>query len=201
MGLARGSVSFVRFKVDGSLPADGEDFLVERLKLYTFRDIDNHTDELSVGWVSLGRLWGLDLNYPPALTGDHLVASLRIDQRKVAPALINKFVQKEEAVILKQKQIPSLTRVERRKLKNKVRANLLAKAVPVAAMYDICWNLAESSLLLCGGNAIIEGILEDFFKQCFDLILIRDSPLEIAAIGLSEEQASSLRTASPAVFA
>jgi hypothetical protein len=28
MGLARGSVSFVRFKVDGSLPADGEDFLV-----------------------------------------------------------------------------------------------------------------------------------------------------------------------------
>lgn len=200
MGLLSSSSSFVRYKVVGNVPENFWDFAAERIAQHAFRDIDDNYEERSVGWVSVLNMFDSSFEYTSFAVGDYIALTLRIDERKVAPKVLKKFCLKEEERLKKERQIPKLSRVQKLDIKESVRLMLLKKAVPVPSTYDLCWNLADSTLLFFSTSEKAQAELEDFFKETFDLSLMLQIPYLTAEHLIGAEQQESLSRVTPAIF-
>ncbi len=103
MGFLSGSASFVRFTVEGDLPDPFWDTVHERVQAMSFRDIDDTIDEFSIGWVSVINMFDSGFAMPHMQWPEYVVLAMRVDERRVSPAVIRKFVAKEEERIRMEK--------------------------------------------------------------------------------------------------
>lgn len=200
MGFVSGSASFVRFGIEGELPSNIMEFIADRIASFSFRDIDDTMDEYSIGWVSVMNMFDAGFRYASFVNGDYVTISLRVDERKVSPAILKKFVQKEEERIKIEKQIPKIGRTLKAEIKERVQAELIRKAIPIPAVFDLCWNLSESTVLFFTTNKKIHAVLEDFFKDCFGLLLVQQIPYVTAEHLLDDEQTERLASVNPEIF-
>ena len=180
MGLLSGSASFTRFTVEGEVPENFWDFVAQRVAEHSFQDIDDTIDEYSVGWVSVADMFDSDFAFSSYAAGDYVILSLRIDERKVSPAVLKKFTAKEEARIRQEKGLRRLSRNIRLEIKERIRAELVRKSPPIPAVYDLCWNLSTNTLLFFSNSRKAIALLEDLFKETFDLSLIMQIPWNTA---------------------
>lgn len=195
------SSSFVRFSVEGDLPDNPLEFISDRVKSFTFEDIDDNFEEYSVGWVSVLNMFDSAFEYDSHFYGDYVVLSLRVDERKVSPSILKKFTQKEEERIKKEKQLPKLSRTMRLEIKERIRTELTRKAMPLPAVYDLVWSLGESSLYFFSTNKKAHMLLEDFFKDCFGLVLMLQIPFSAAAqLVTDDEKLARLEQITPEIF-
>jgi hypothetical protein len=152
MSLLKGTASYVCFMVEGNLPENFWDYIAERIVLFSFKDIDDSYDENSLGWVSLLNMFDSDFSFGSYASGNFVTLSLRFDERKVSPAILKKFIQKEEERIKKEKKIPKISRSLRVEIKERVKSELIKKAIPLPSVWDLCWNINESTLLFFTTN-------------------------------------------------
>ena len=200
MGFISGSASFVRFGVEGELPENTWDFIAERVAAFSFQDIDDTYDEFSIGWVSVLNMFDADFSYASYANGDYVTLTLRMDERKVSPAILKKFCAKEEERLKKERQLPKISKAMKTEIKERIHTELMRKAVPVPAVYDLCWNLAESTLLFFSTNKKAQAQLEDFFKETFGLTIIQQIPYLTAEHLVDEEQSERLASIGPEIF-
>ena len=200
MGFVSGSASFIRFGIEGELPSNMMEFIADRIASFSFRDIDDTMDEYSIGWVSVANMFDAGFRSASFMNGDYVTISLRVDERKVSPASLKKFVQKEEERIKVEKQIPKIGRTLKAEIKERVQAELIRKAIPIPAVFDLCWNLSESTVLFFTTNKKIHAVLEDFFKDCFGLLLVQQIPYVTAEHILDDEQTERLASINPEIF-
>jgi len=200
MGLLKGSASFVRFTVLGELPENPLDFLADRIVSFSFRDIDDTYDEYSIGWVSVLNMFDSEFEYASYVAGDYITLTLRVDERKVSPAILKKMVQKEEERVRIERQLPKLGRAMKVEIKERIRVELMRKAIPVPSTFELCWSLAESTILLFTTNKKIHAILEDYFKESFGLLIRQQIPYTTAESLLTDEQLIQLDRITPEVF-
>lgn len=179
MGLLTGSASLTRFTVNGELPPSFWDFASQRIAAMSFKDIDDTLDEYSIGWVSVADMFDAGFAYSSYAAGDYIALTMRVDERKVAPAVLKKFVTKEEERIKREKQIPRLGRAVRLEIKERIRAELIHKAPAVPSTYDLCWNLADNTLLFFSTSKKGIALLEDLFKETFNLSIMLQIPWSI----------------------
>lgn len=198
MGLLTGSASFTRFAVTGELPDSFWDFAAEKIKAHSFKDIDDTMDEYSIGWVSVADMFDAGFAYSAYAAGDYITLTLRVDERKVAPAVLKKYVMKEEERLKREKQIPRLNRAARGEIKERIRAELIRKAPPIPATYDLCWNLADNTVLFFTTSKKAIALLEDLFKETFNVSLILQIPWLTGmhmALGEAREHYDEMRPA------
>lgn len=188
MGLLTGSASLTRFSVEGELPASFWDFVGQRVAAMSFKDIDDTMDEYSIGWVSVADMFDAGFAYSSYAAGDYIALTMRIDERKVTPAVLKKYVMKEEERIKREKQIPRLNRAARLEIKERIRSELIRKSPPVPSTYDLCWNLADNTLLFFSTSKKAMALLEDLFKETFSLSLILQIPW-LTGLRLAEGEA------------
>jgi len=200
MGFVKGSASFVRFGVVGELPVSPLEFIADRVAAFSFKDIDETFDEYSIGWVSVLNMFDAKFQYASHVCGDYVTLSLRVDERKVSPAILKKVVQKEEERIKKERQIPKIGRSLKVEIRERVHTELLRKSVPIPAIYDLCWNLSDSTLIFFTTNKKAHAVLEDLFKESFGLFIRQQIPYIIGEQLLNEEQVGNLASMSPVVF-
>ena len=200
MGLLSRSISFVRYTIDGRLPENFWEFAAERISQFAFQDIDDTFDEYSIGWVSIDNMFDNTFEGASYSVGDHIVLSLRIDERKVSSKLLKKFTLKEEERIKKEHRAPRISRGHRQQIKEDVRLQLSKKAMPVPAVYDLSWNLAAGTLLFYSTSAKAQSVLEDFFKECFGLTIMLQVPYLTAAHLLDGEDYERLQELRPAIL-
>ena len=200
MGLLKGSASFVRFTLEGDLPENALDYIADRIVSFSFRDIDDTYDEYSIGWVSILNMFDSQFQFASYAAGDYITLTLRIDERKVSPAILKKFTQKEEERIKSERQIPKLSRTMKVEITERVRVELMRKAIPVPSTFELCWNLSESSVLFFSTNKKIHAVLEDFFKESFGLLMRQQIPYTIAEHLLDEENQPILGNLTPQIF-
>ena len=200
MGLLSRSTTFVRYEVEGNLPENFWDFAAQRISEFSFRDIDDTFDEYSIGWVSIENMFDSSFAYGAYAVGDYIVLSLRIDERKVSKTLLQKFSLKEEERIKKEKQVPRLSRSHRVRIREDIRLQLVKKSLPVPTVYDLCWNLADSTLLFFSTNTKAQSVLEDFFKECFGLTIFLQVPYLAAAHLLDESGQDKLASLQPEIL-
>ncbi len=195
------SSSFVRFSIDGELPDNPLDFISDRITSFVFEDIDDNFEEYSVGWVSVLSMFDSTFEYASHLFGDFVVLSLRVDERKVSPSILKKFVQKEEERVKKEKQVPKLSRTVKLEIKERIKTELTRKAMPVPAVYDLVWSLSDSSIYFFSTNKKAQMLLEDFFKDCFGLLLMLQIPYTTAEHLLTDDdQRARLEQIAPEIF-
>jgi len=200
MGLLSNSATFVRYAVEGEMPANFWDFAAERITANAFRDIDDTFDEYSIGWVSVLNMFDAEFAYASYAAGDYVVLSMRIDERKVPAAVLKKFCLKEEERIKKERQIPKLSRGQRLEVKENIQLMLMKKAAPMPAVYDLCWNLADNTVLFFSTNSKAQAALEDFFKETFNLHLVLQVPYLAAAHLLPAERQDQLADMGATIF-
>jgi len=200
MGLLKGSASFVRFTLEGDLPENPLDYIAERIVSFSFKDIDDTYDEYSIGWVSILNMFDSQFEFASYVAGDYITLTLRIDERKVSPAILKKFAQKEEERIKSERQIPKLGRTMKVEIKERIKVELMRKAIPVPSTFELCWNLSESTLLFFSTNKKIHAVLEDFFKETFGLLIRQQIPYTIAEHLLDEENLPLLGNLAPQIF-
>jgi hypothetical protein len=200
MGLLSGSASYVRFSVEGQPPENFWDYVAERVALFSFKDIDDNYEENSLGWVSLLNMFDSDFSFGSYANGNFVTLSLRFDERKVSPVILKKFVQKEEERIKKEKQIQKINRSLRVEIKERIRSDLLKKAIPLPSVWDLCWNIADSTLLFFSTNKKAHSLLEDHFKKTFDLTLIQQVPFITGQHLLDSEGVENLKNITSDLF-
>jgi len=176
MGLLTGSASLTRFLVVGELPDSFWDFVAERVAAMSFKDIDDTMDEYSIGWVSVADMFDAGFAFSSYAAGDYVALTMRIDERKVAPSVLKKYVMKEEERLKREKQLPRLSRAVRLEIKERIRAELVRKSPPIPSTYDLCWNLSDNTLLFFSTSKKSMALLEDLFKETFKLSLILQIP-------------------------
>ena len=200
MGFLTGSASFVRFSVEGDLPENPLEYIADRITSFSFEDIDETFDEYSIGWVSVLNMFDSQFEFASYAAGDYIVLTLRIDERKVSPAILKKFVQKEEERVKAEKQIPKLARSLKVEIKERVRTELTRKAYPVPSVYDLCWNLSDSTLYFFTTNKKAHALLEDYFSETFGLSIRQQIPYTVGERMLGEEECDRLAMIGPDIF-
>jgi len=200
MGLLSRTATFVRYSVEGELPGNFWEFAAERISQFAFQDIDDTFDEYSIGWVSVDNMFDSSFAHASYAAGDYIVLSLRIDERKVSKTLLQKFSLKEQERIKKEKQVPRLSRSERVRIKEDVRLQLVKKSLPLPSVYDLCWNLADNTVLFFSTSTKAQSVLEDFFKECFGLTIMLQVPYLTAAHLLDTARQEKLEELQPQIF-
>ncbi len=200
MGFIKGTASFVRFSVEGELPENIWDFIAERVAAFSFKDIDETYEEDSLGWVSVMNMFDTEFDYASYAAGSYVTLSMRLDERKVSAVIVKKFVQKEEERIKKEKQIRKIARSMRVEIKERIQNELMRKALPIPAVYDLCWNLEDSTLLFFSTNKKAQALLEDLFKETFGLTIIQQIPYLCGEHLLDEEDVDKLVRVTADIF-
>lgn len=200
MGFISGAASFMRFSVEGELPDSFWDFVADRVAAHSFQDIDDTLDEYSIGWVSVVNMFDADFAYGSYAAGDYVVLSMRVDERKVSPAVLKKCALKEEERVKKERQVPRLSRSARMEIKERVRTQLVRKSVPIPAVYDVCWNLSDGTLLFFSTSKKAMVLLEELFKETFDMSLVLQVPWLTAGHVSDSDTKSRLDALRPAVL-
>jgi DNA recombination-dependent growth factor C len=200
MSFLKGSASFVRFSVEGELPENALDFIADRIAAFSFQDIDDTYDEYSIGWVSVLNMFDSQFEYASYVAGDYITLTMRIDERKVSPAILKKFVTKEEERVRLEKQLPKLGRSLKIQIKERIRTELVRKAIPIPSVYDLCWSMSDNTLLFFSTNKKAQAVLEDFFKESFGLLLRQQIPYTTAEHLIDEDKLSLLEKISPDIF-
>jgi len=200
MGLLSGSASFTRFTVEGEVPEDFWDFVARQVAERSFQDIDDTIDEYSIGWVSVADMFDSEFAFSSYAAGDYVVLSLRMDERKVSPAVLKKFTTKEEARVRAEQGVRRLSRNVRLEIKERIRAEMVRKSPPIPAVYDLCWNLSNNTVLFFSNSRKAVALLEDLFKETFGLSLIMQIPWNTALQQVDQATAEKLNDLQPALL-
>ena len=88
MGLLKGTLTFSRYRLAGSLPARFNEFFDRQIRVFSFRQTPTGMEEKSLGWTGLENLLDAQFNDANHAIGDYLVFSLRIDRKQVPPSLL-----------------------------------------------------------------------------------------------------------------
>jgi hypothetical protein len=162
--------------VEGEVPENFWDFVAQRVTEHSFQDIDDTIDEHSIGWVSVVDMFDSDFAFSSYAAGDYVVLSMRVDERKCSPAVLRKFTAKEESRLKQEQGVRRLSRNVRLEIKERIRAEMVRKSPPIPAVYDLCWNLSNNTLLFFSNSRKALALLEDLFRETFELSLIMQIP-------------------------
>ncbi len=171
MGILSNTVNICHFRVAGEIPdKDLFQWASERLAKNGFRPIDDGADELSTGWVQVDNHRESAFDSPAAFWRDHyLVFSLRRDQRRIPAAILKSHLQEAENRYLAEN--PGLRRVPKQKredLREAIRNSLLARTLPVPAVWDAVWDTSSNLVSFTSLTPGIVELFENQFKKSFE---------------------------------
>ena len=146
-----------------------------RLKAYHFQPIDDTAEERSFGWCAWNDITDIELRETtPEIGGNYLAFALRIDLRKIAPALM----KKEYAVALKQEEARNrengkkfINRERKAEIKAQVKLRLMARALPTPKSIGVVWDTVNDTVYFLSTNDKEVDLFTDLFTKTFGLEL------------------------------
>lgn len=174
MGLMSASASLVRYRILEEIPKDLWARIPDLLQEFSFQEIEQTRDEQGFGWVCFEDMLDNTWQTAPPSKGEFLLFSLRLDTRRIPPAVMKKYYQlaQEEALAqAKERGQPYLSRTAKQELREQVRLRLLGQILPVPAVFDVVWNTASQVIYFFSGQQKVRSLFEDLFAQTFKLHL------------------------------
>lgn len=202
MSLLSASVSVTRYTVEGQLEAPVLETIAAGLKKNAISEIDDHASEKSVGWTSFEKPYQPDFSGSNFVYGSYLIFSLRIDKKSIPSKVIKKHFMIESAQRMADSGRPYLSRNEKQTIKDRVIDRLNIKVPSTPSVYDIIWNLEDSTLWFFSNLKAANEELETLFLRSFDLTLVRMIPYTAAhlASDLTDAEKDKLLKLSPTDF-
>ncbi len=201
MPLLSPTVTFTRYRVKDELPDNFWSWAVEEISARAFNEHGTGVSEMSIGWASSRDPFRQEITMEDIAFSDFLIIALRVDKRSVPAPLLKKFCSIEEKRTIAEKQLKRITSKLRKEIRERTRLQLLAKALPVPATYDMCWNISTGSVLFFGRQDKICGMFEDLFKTTFNMRLYPVIPYTLGAELINvETQSDTYEAMRPEVF-
>jgi len=180
MGIIKGSVTLSRYRVKGEPPSDFKDFIDSRIRKFAFREIENSSEEESIGWVSVHDYMDTSFAYAAYALDPFVALGLRIDKRQISGSLLKKYHRLELKKAHARGEGRKLSRMEREELKEKARLDLLTRIPPTTRSYELVWDTASGQVWLGASARSVREVAEDLFKRTFELDLVAIIPWHLA---------------------
>ena len=203
MGFMNASCSFTRLRIIDPAPAGFWQTVPTRLKQFALRDIDSTTDERAFGWVSFDDMLDPGWHGAPPEKGEYLAFSLRLDTRRIPPAVFKKhftIAQREEMAKLRDMGKTYIARERKSELKDQVKARLLRRFLPIPAEFNVAWNTNAQIVYFASTQTKMVDLFREYFTLTFDLRLEPLTPYQLAAGMLDEAALRALDKLEVTVF-
>ncbi|HLO66271.1 MAG TPA: recombination-associated protein RdgC [Holophaga sp.] len=195
MSLLQGTLSLRRFLVLGPVPS--EDDLLEGLAQDAFRPFEDGLEEERVGWCD----WRNLLVTPPerewVMQERFAVFGLRMDVRRVPPALLKAQTDLRLQSLMKEKDLAFVGKEARISLADEVKADLLRKVLPAPKVFEVAWDLKGGMLWTTASSSKAQSALVGLFIKSFGLELQPLAPLLLAGRMLPHLPVESLMALDP----
>lgn len=199
------SVGLTRYRVvEEDIPASLWAEVEDRLRRNAFRDIDNSAEERSFGWVSFGNMLDAEFALCPPEKGAYLAFTLRLDTRRVPPAVLKKHVAvaMEEALrAMREQGKKFLTKEQKTEIRDQVELRLRARTLPIPACFDVIWDTTRHVVSIASTQPRLTELFEELFTHTFGLNLEPLTPYFLALRHLGGARQSELDAFEPTVFA
>ncbi|MDR3641179.1 MAG: hypothetical protein P4L39_07635 [Humidesulfovibrio sp.] len=203
MSILSASLGLTRYRVVEEIPDSLWREVPKRLTDNAFHDIDATVDERSWGWCNLDNMLDMDWADSPPEKGHYMCFGLRLDTRRIPPAVFKKHCMialAQELAQAKQEGKSFISKDRRREIKDQVMLRLRARSLPVPAVFDAVWNTQSGRVLFASTNSKAKTLFEDHFNLSFGLTLEPLTPFFLAMDMLGEAAASRLETLEPTSF-
>ena len=202
MSFFNSSTSFTRFRItDPILPSLWPE-VPDKLRQFSFKDIDEIPEERSFGWVSFDDMLDTTFAITPIEKAEYLAFSLRLDTRRVPPAVIKKHLAiaiKKEEESIRELGKKFVGRDRKKELKEQVMLKLRMRFLPIPAEFQVVWNTSTSMVYFASTQGKMIEMFQGLFIQTFDLHLEAITPYELANMTLDDP--SALDNLEPTQFA
>ena len=202
MSFLKTSTSFTRFRIKDTVPPALWGELVERLQKNAITDIDDLPEERSVGWTAFEDMLDTTFSGSPVEKGVYLAFSLRMDTRRVPPAVIKKYfalAMKKEEAANRDMGKKFVSRERKKELKEQVMLRLRSRFLPVPAEFQVIWNSSTGIVFFASTQSKMVETFQERFSRTFELDLEPLTPYELAASRLGDTAA--LDILEPTTFA
>lgn len=195
MSLLQGTLSTARHLALGPVP-DFSD-LMAGLVQDQYRPFQDGLEEERLGWCD----WRNLLLTPPDrdwVEQDRFyVFSLRIDSRRVPPALLNSHVDMRLKALQKEKDLAFIGKEARISLMDEVKVELLRKVTPTPKAYEVIWDHAAGQVWTTATSNKAQGALVSLFIKSFGVELHALGPLSLAGVLAPEISTEGLMELDP----
>lgn len=192
MSFLKTSVSFTRFRISDPVPGSLWPEVIERLRCNSFTDIDELPEERSFGWTAFEDMLDVSFAAEPVEKGSYIAFSLRLDTRRVPPAVIKKHLalaMKKEEAQNRELGRKFVSRDRKKELREQVLLRLRSRFLPIPAEFQVIWNTAESLVYFASTQQKMLDLFEELFVRTFELHIVPLSPYELATWRLGDSTA------------
>lgn len=203
MSFLSASVGLARYRIIEDVPATLFPEVPNKLREWAFRDIDETADERSFGWTNFDDMLDVAWRVSPPEKAHYLAFSLRLETRRVQPAVFKKHYQlalNAELAKAKEQGKNFVGRERKKELKEQVMLKLRARSLPIPAVFGALWNTQTGHVWLDTTNAKARALFEDLFAMTFELHLEPLSPFFLAQEMLGEKATATLENLEPTIF-
>jgi DNA recombination-dependent growth factor C len=178
MSMLQGTVSLKRFLVLGPVPDEAE--LQAGLEQDQFRPFQDGVEEERLGWCD----WRNPLITPPDADwvgqDRFAVFGLRMDTRRVPPALLKAHVDLRLQSLQKEKDLSFIGKEARISLQDEVKIELLRKVLPTPRIIEVAWDLKGGVLWTTASSSKAQGALAGLFIKSFGCEIHPLAPLVLS---------------------
>lgn len=202
MGVLSGTLSYMRYFVEGQPPDDLNAF-VERLQLYATPELTpDHEEEQVTGWAIVDRVLETEFRREAVIHNEYALFCLRIDSWKIPGPLLKAYQTAAERNYMLEHNREKLGKRERSQIKEVVRKDLKSKLLPSLAAYDVCWHIDKGLIRFWSLSSKANEAFIELFEKTFGLHLVPQTPYTLAErFGLDEEQLAEMAKLEPQTFA
>ncbi len=204
MAFLAGSNSFTRYRIVSEVPDTLWHQIPDLLKRKAIQDIDGSADERSWGWVCFDDWLDTEWLTAPPEKGSYLAFSLRLDTRRVPPAVFKKHFQiavRTAERKAKEEGRKGISRDQRKEIKDTVTLKLRARCLPVPAEFNVIWNREDNVIWFDSTSAKVCEMFMELFTETFDLHLEPLTPYFLALSLLGPQAQAKLDAVEAARFA
>lgn len=203
MGILSASSSITRYRIADEVTTDLLQKIPDLLVRFGFHDIDDSAEERSFGWVSFDDMLDNKFVSAPPEKGAYFAFKLRLDTRRVSPAVFKKhfaLAQRAYLASIEDEEKRYISKDRKKELREQVMLKLRARSLPIPADFDVVWALESHEVWLATTNSKVRGLFEDYFLQSFDLHLEPLTPFFLAARHVGEQNVMRLEALEPTIF-
>ena len=203
MGILSAGMAFTRFRVISAVSPEILRQTLEALKKKSFKEIDQGTEERSFGWVCFDNFLDAEWRVAPPEKGEFLAFALRLDTRRIAPAVMRKYFRLAlEREMQEQNRAGRkfISKERKKELREEVEHRLMARTLPIPAVFDVVWNPRDNIIYFWSIRDKMIELFMEYFNISFDLRLERLTPYVRARELVDPACAAAMETVEPADF-
>lgn len=203
MGFINSTCTFTRFRIIDPIPDALWMNIPDKLKQFSFHDIDDIPEERAWGWTSFEDMLDTSWRSAPPEKGAYIAFALRLDTRRIPSAVLKKHVLiavKEEEARIKEQGKKFIARARKIELRDQVRIRLMQRFLPIPAVFDVVWATDANRVYLASNNTKLIDLFMEHFTLSFDLHLEQLTPYSLAAATLDEAAMTRLDNLEPTRF-